>query len=152
MRRCGCVAAHDHVGGAIDVDGIAVLASAAGARAGVIDAVVGDQAAVVPLDALTDTDAAIAGFGMTLAAMMRPRLSLQNSALSAAPVIVQCRHVAVAVLERDAVAAGAGDFAIGDADGLHVIEVHQAAIVRQRLAAAVEREAAERDGVGVLGG
>ena len=55
------IAAHDDVAGAENVDGVAVLAVAAGARGGVVDAVVGDQAAVAPLLALPDADAAIAG-------------------------------------------------------------------------------------------
>ena len=88
---------------------------------------------------------------MMLAAISRPRLSLENSALSAAPVDGRVGDFAVAVLQRDAVAAGASDLAFGDAHGFHVIEMHQRAALRQRPAAAVEREAAERNGVGVLG-
>jgi len=87
---------------------------------------------------------------MVLAAISRPRLSLQNSALSGARDRV-VRHFAVAIFEHHGVAAGDGDFAIGDADGFHVVEVHERAPGRQRLAAAVEREAGERDSLRVRG-
>ena len=51
----------------------------------------------------------------------------------------------------DGVAAGAQDFAVGNAQPAHTVEMDEAAVFRQRLAAAVEREAAERHSVGVLG-
>ena len=54
-------------------------------------------------------------------------------------------NFAVAALQRDAVAAGADDFAIGNADGLHRIELRQRAAGRQLTAATVEREAGERN-------
>src|SRR5664279_404906 len=57
------IAAHHHVGGAENVDRVAVLAGPAGARTGVLDSVVGDQAAVAALVALPDPDAAVAGLG-----------------------------------------------------------------------------------------
>ena len=82
------VAAHDHVGGAEHVDGVAVLAGAAGVRAGVLDAVVGDQAAVVGACSLCQTRMPpLPEPRMVLAVIERPRLSMQNSALSAAPVM-----------------------------------------------------------------
>ena len=83
---------------------------------------------------------------MVLPAMMTPRLSLQNSALSAASVMVEC-VTSPSHLQRDAVAAGAEDFAIGDADGLHRVELRERAAGRQLAAAAVEREAGERNTV-----
>ena len=55
------VAAHDHVGGAKHVDGVTVLAGAAGARERILDAVVGDRGAVAAFLALPNQNAAIAG-------------------------------------------------------------------------------------------
>ena len=55
------VVAHDDAGGAEDVDAVAVLAGAAAARGDGVDGVVGDDGAVMPLGALPDADAAIAG-------------------------------------------------------------------------------------------
>ena len=133
------IAAHDHVGGAKDVDRVAVLAGAAGARAVSSMRLSAIRLPSWRLSLCQTRMPPLPDLAMMLAAISRPRLSLQNSALSAAPVIVSMRHFAVAALERDAVAAGAGDLAIGDADGFHVVEVHQA---RGRRAASGRRRRA----------
>jgi hypothetical protein len=144
------IAAHDHVGGAKDVDRVTVLAAATGARTGVLDPVVGNQTAVAALVALPDANAAVAGFGDDVGRDQQAAavVAEQRVVRGASDRVV--RHFAVATFERHAVAAGAGDFAIGDADGFHVIEVHERAPGGQRLAAAVERETGERNGVRVL--
>ena len=58
--------------------------------------------------------------------------------------------VAGHLLEPDAVAAAAGDFAIGDADVAPAEEMDQPAPRRQRNAAAVEGEAGQADAVGAF--
>src|ERR1039458_714864 len=141
------VAAHDHVGGAKDVDRVAVLAGAAAARAGVLDPVVGDRAAIRTLVALPKPDAAIAGLGDGVGGDQQAATVVAEQRIVRRAGNGRVRDFAVAALKRDAVAAGAGDLAFGDADGFHVIEVHQRAALRQRPAAAVEHEAAERHAV-----
>ena len=58
--------------------------------------------------------------------------------------------VAGDVLEPDAVAAAAGDLAIGDADVAAAQAMHEAAPRRQRNAAAVERDVGEADAAGAF--
>ena len=57
----------------------------------------------------------------------------------------------VALLERDAVAAGAADGAVGDAQGARVGEMNEPAACRQLLVAALQGEARQRHAVGMLG-
>src|SRR6202008_1440489 len=72
-RRAGDdIAAHDHIGGAEDVDGVAVLAGAAAARGDVLDAVVDHERAVLALFRAPDLDAVVAGALHNVAADRQP--------------------------------------------------------------------------------
>ena len=75
---------------------------------------------------------------MVLRETIRPCASNDTTAVVAILVKMLPLDVAGDLLEPDAVAAAAGDFAIGDADVAPAEAMHQAAPRRQRNAAAVE--------------
>ena len=108
------VPAHDHVAGAVGIDGIAVLARAAGPVVGVLDPVVEHQRAVMSRGRADDLDAVVSRIGEGVAVDGQAR-----------GVVGKQRHVggvrdggagdlALARCEQDAVAAGAQDRAIDD--------------------------------------
>ena len=133
------VAAHDHIGGAEYVDGVAVLAGAAGAVVDRLDAVVDDHGAVVAGSAAPDLDAVVAGAGNGVARdQQRARIEGMDRDVGA---VGQDRvdDLAVDRGAGDGGAAGAEDFAIGDLDAADVLEMHEAAPLGQAAALAVER-------------
>ena len=81
---------------------------------------------------------------MVLPAIRRPRASIEKMAASAAADRV-AGDFALDRLERDAVAAGIDDLAIGDAQRAALGEMQQPAPFRQRDIAAVENEAGDAD-------
>ncbi len=87
---------------------------------------------------------------MTLAVMLRPRLSLLSKSVVGGIGHGVARHVAVALQQRDGVAAGMQDRAIGQAKIAHVGEMHEPALALQLRAAAVEDETGERNRLRVL--
>src|SRR6185312_8567440 len=146
------VVAHDHVAGAEHVDGVSVLTAAAGPRGGVLDAIVGDDAAVAALAALPHADAAIARAADDIARNHHPAAVDAEQRVIGGTDDSAAGHFAVAFRERDRVAAGVQDLAIGDWQGTHLTEIHEPAILRKVPAAALEREPGERDVVRLLGG
>src|SRR6202011_2961279 len=110
------VAAHDDVAGAKRVDGVAVVAGAAGAGLDVRDAVVEHLRAVVADGGAQDFDAVVVG---TLNGVARNQQALRVERYDRGGGGIGddvAADVAGDVLEPDAVATAAGDFAIGDAD------------------------------------
>src|SRR5205807_3140923 len=118
---------------------------AAGAGLDVLDAVVGDQRAVVADVRAQDLDAVVVGAGDGVA----------GDAETPGVERHHCRHrdvgkdvagdVAGYLLEPDAAAAGAGDLAIGDADVAAAEDMDQPAPRRQWNAAAIEAETGQPD-------
>src|SRR5262249_19602753 len=130
-----------------NIDGVAILAGATSPCRDVVDGVVGDEAAIVALAALPDTNAAIAAAA--------DRVGRNNDAAAVVAkhsVIVRARDriagdVTSAAHERDAGAAGAIDAAVSNTNGLCCNEVHETTILRQRLTSAVEYKSRQRDAV-----
>src|SRR5690606_5744698 len=116
---------HDHVGGAVDVDGVAILAAPAGAGGGVVDAVVGDDAAVGPFLAPPDPDSAVAGAADDVARDLHAAAVVAEQGVVGSGRDRVHRDGAVALHQRNAVAAGAQDAAIGDAQRAHVLQLDE---------------------------
>ena len=103
-----------------------------------------------PIDGAQDLDAVVVGAGNGVArddqALRVERYDRGGRDL--------CEDIAGDVagnlLQPDAVAAAVGDFAIGDADVAPAEAMHQAAPLRQRNAAAIERDAGQADAVGAF--
>ena len=124
-RVADTVAAHDDVVGAEHVDGVAVLAGAAGLVHDAFDAVVDDDRAVIARLAAPDQDAAIAGTAHGIAGDAQPaRIEREDRGISRIDRVP--RDVAGDGLERDAVAAGIDNLAIGDAHGTALRQMQQA--------------------------
>jgi hypothetical protein len=109
------IAAHDHIVGAKDVDGVAPLAGSAGFVHHAFDAVVDDQCTVVAWRAAPDQNAAVAGSANGVAGNLQAaRIDRKDGGVAA------CYRVggdfALDGLKRNAVATGIDDFAIGNAD------------------------------------
>src|SRR5215510_1145636 len=131
------VAAHDHVAGAKDVDRVAVLPRAAGAVGDVLDAVVGDDGAVVAGGRAPDLDAVVAGAADAVA---RDHQSAGIERMQGDVGAVgngRVDHRAVDGDADQAVAPGLPDLAIRNLDAPAVLQLHQAAPFRQRPLAAV---------------
>ena len=106
-------------------------AGAAGARAGVLDAVVGDQAAVVALVALPDADAAVAGLGDDVGGdEQAAAVVAEQRVVGRAGDRVECVTSPSQLSSVTPLPPAPAIVAIGDADGFHVVEVHQSAAVR----------------------
>ena len=149
-RVADTVAAHDDVVGAEHVDGVAVLAGAAGLVHDVFDAVVDDDRAVIAGLAAPDQDAAIAGTAHGIAGDAQPaRIDREDRGISRIDRVPG--DVAGDGLERDAVAAGIDNLAIGDAHGTALRQMQQPTPLRKRDAGAVEYEAADAEVVAAGG-
>jgi hypothetical protein len=136
------VAAHDHIVGAKDVDGVAPLAGSAGFVHHAFDAVVDDQGAVVARRAAPNQDAAIAGSANRIAGNLQPaRIDRENGGIAAIDR-VGC-DFAIDGLKRNAVAPGIEDLAIGDADRAALRHMQQPAAFRQRNSCTVKNDAGD---------
>ena len=148
-RRIGCVAdavaAHDDVVGAIHIDAVAPLAGAALLVGDVFDAVVDNQRAVIAGFAAPDQDAAIAGAANRIAGDAEAYGVIGENGIVRGRGDGIRRHLATDLLQRDAVAAGIDDFAIGDAHRGAFRQMDKPTAIRQRDCIAVEDEAAETD-------
>ena len=139
------VAPHDHVAGAERVDGVAVLAGAAGACLDVLDAVVRNQRAVVADRRAQDLDAVVIGALDRVArhdqaeCVERYHRGRRDSGKDIAG------DIAGHLLQPDAVTAAVDDLALADADIAPTEAMHQATPRRQRNLAAIERDAAKPD-------
>jgi hypothetical protein len=136
--------------GAVDVDGVAVLAGAAGARGDVLDAIVDHQGAVVAGLRPPHQDAVVAGPSHRVAGELQAARIEREDAGTLGACDGGAGHLALAGLQHDAVAAGGHDLAFGDAHAAGVREVHEAAALGEGQAGTVEREAGERQGVGAV--
>ena len=138
------VAAHDHIVGAKNVDGVAPLAGSAGFVHHAFDAVVDDQGAVVAGRAAPHQNAAVAGSADGVAGNLQPaRIDRENGGVAAVDRVG--RDFALDHLERHAVAPGIDDLAIGDAHGAALRHVQKPAAFRQRNSGAVENDAGDGD-------
>src|SRR5262249_44500922 len=144
------VAAHDHVAGAEGVDGVAVLAGAAGTGLDVFDTVVEHQRSIVADRGAQDLDAVVVRAQDRVARDdQAERVEGDNGRRGDVGEDV-LRDVAGDLLEPDAVAAARNDIAIVDANVTSAEAMHEAAALRQRDAAAVERDAAKADAAGAF--
>jgi hypothetical protein len=145
------VAAHDHVVGAKDVNGVAPLAGSTGFVHDAFDAVVDDQSAVVARRAAPDQNAAIAGAVDRVAGNLQAaRIDRENRRVAAADGVVG--DFALDRLERNSVAPGIDDLAIGHTDRAPLRYLQQAAAFRQRNSRAVENDAGDSNIITASGG
>ena len=106
------------------------------------DAVVDDQRAVVARRAAPNQDAAIAGAANRVAGNRQPaRIDREDGGIAAADGVAV--HFALDRLERNAVAAGIDDLAIGDADCAALRHMQQPAAFRQRNSCTVKNDAGD---------
>ena len=144
-RARDAVAAHDHVAGAEDVDGVAVLARAAALVGDVLDAVVEHQRAVVGLRRSPDQDAVVAGAADGVVLDRKAAGVHREDRGFGGVVYLGAGDGAFDAFEGDAVATRIDDLAIDDADRAAERQAHQRAVVRQRLVGAVDGQAGEGD-------
>src|SRR4029453_10922031 len=144
------IAAHDDIAGAEGVDGVAILAGAAGAGLDVLDAVVEHERAVITDCGAQDLDAVVVGAQDRVARDDQAKRIERDHSRGGDISEDVARDVAGDLLEPDAVAAAGGDVAIGDADVAPAEAMHEAAPLRQRNAAAVKRDAGEADTAGAF--
>ena len=138
------VAAHDDIAGAEDIDSVAVLAGAAGSGGNVLDAVVDDERAVIAGRATPDQNAAIAGAAHRVAGNAQAaRVEREDANVSGADDV--SGDVPLDRLERNAVAAGIHDLALGDMHRAALGEMQKAAPLGKRDGAAVENKAGDGD-------
>src|SRR5262249_10158486 len=126
------IAAHDHVGGAKHVDGVAVLARAAGAVGDVLDAVVDDQRTVVAARRAPDLNAVVAG---AIDPVARDHEAARIERMDGDVGRIRERgvdHLAVGGGADEAVAAGAPDLAVGYLDAAAIFQLHETAPFGQR--------------------
>jgi hypothetical protein len=136
------VAAHDDIAGAEDIDSVAVLAGAAGPGGNVLDAVVDDERAIIAGRATPDQNAAIAGAAHRVAGNAQAaRVEREDANVSGADDV--SGDGPLDRLERNAVAAGIHDLALGDMHGAALGEMQKAAPLGKRDPAAVENKAGD---------